>query len=118
MKGADRIMNENQDDRGKVIIHSYKDLFIVDIGMWVYKDKKMFATLYRNTKIEFTITKPTNIKLSHFINSLTHHKDIEILVFPNVTTEIWVGYKKTTKLQILNYKVKPNKKGAEHNEKE
>lgn len=89
---------EHQPTAGKVIIHNYKNKFIIDFEVIIRANKKYITSIGSGKTISIPITEPTILQCGRlFIEYVIHNsfksiKDIEIAVSPNYITEIWLEY--------------------------
>lgn len=87
---------KSEQKKGKVIIHSYEEVYMLNPNIKVYIDGKLIASLAKGQTFEYDIDKSTTITFKSSIRSTT------VTVSPNAITEITLIWNRATgKLETI-----------------
>ena len=85
-----RLKNQNDDIKTKVIIHSYKELFVVNPKVKIYKNNQYITEIPRGETIELFIDDDTTFTFKSSI------RKVDVLVSKGNTTEIMLSFNRGT----------------------
>lgn len=89
--------------QGKVIIHSYEEVYGVNPNVKIYKDGELIASLPKANTFEYSITEPTTLTFKCSIRTA------RVTVYPNSNTEIRLMFDRFSgKLLAICNEQKPN----------